>query len=130
MFRNFEIEQTNIWSSSAKPYTTRIETPYSVWRSIARGEISGEDALFQRQYKVIGDFSIMHHWDELFGGAAGIITAALLPLAWLLFKPVLYEQISIPLVAGLSLAAMLGADTRLILPLSYRNCLSASPIGP
>ncbi|MDR1688921.1 MAG: flavodoxin family protein [Clostridiales bacterium] len=49
------------------PYTTRIETPLSVWRSIARGEISGQDALFKRKYKVLGDFSLMLKWDELFG---------------------------------------------------------------
>ncbi|MCL2046944.1 MAG: SCP2 sterol-binding domain-containing protein, partial [Oscillospiraceae bacterium] len=49
-------------------YTTKIETPYSVWRSISRGEISGEEALFQKQYSVSGDFSLMLKWDELFGG--------------------------------------------------------------
>jgi multimeric flavodoxin WrbA len=50
-----------------KRYTTRIETPFSVWRSISRGEISGQDALFLRKYKVLGDFAIMMRWDELFG---------------------------------------------------------------
>jgi multimeric flavodoxin WrbA len=49
------------------PYTTRIETPYAVWKAIARGEIAGQDALFQRKYSVSGDFDVMLHWDELFG---------------------------------------------------------------
>ena len=49
-------------------YTTKIETPYSVWRSISRGEITGQDALFQKQYSVSGDFSLMLKWDDLFGG--------------------------------------------------------------
>lgn len=141
-----------------RPYTTRIETPYSVWRSIARGEISGQEAMFQRLYKVIGDFSLMLKWDDLFGeqtppkrsehktphktnmmlllapwiviwiamavnsivgGATGIAVAALIPLLWIKFRPVVYEQISIPIVAGLSLAVLLGADVRLIVCASY-----------
>ena len=141
-----------------KPYTTRIETPYSVWRSIARGEITGQEALFQRLYTVIGDFSLMLKWDDLFGiqtplkpmecktphktkmllflipwiviwtviainpivgSAAGILVAVIVPLLWLVFKPVVYEQISIPLVAGLSLAVLLGADVRLVISGSY-----------
>ncbi len=140
------------------PYTTRIETPYSVWRSISRNEITGQDALFQRLYKVLGDFSLMLKWDELFGtsvplvqsdagssrktnmlillvpwiviwtaiainstigSAVGIIVAMLVPLSWLLFRPVVFEQISIPAVAGLSLAVLFGADTRLIVSGSY-----------
>ena len=139
-------------------YTTRIETPYAVWRSIAKGEISGQEALFQRQYKVLGDFDIMLKWDELFGKntsrkapicegqrkpnmlvllapwiiiwtaipintvvgcVAGIIAASLIPLFWLIFRPIVFEQISTPLIVGLSLAALLGADTRIIVPASY-----------
>jgi hypothetical protein len=42
-----------------KLYTTRIETPYSVGIPWPGGEISGQEALFQRLYKVIGDFSLM-----------------------------------------------------------------------
>ncbi|MDR1961461.1 MAG: flavodoxin family protein, partial [Gracilibacteraceae bacterium] len=148
-----------VLSENFIPYSTRIETPYCVWRAIARGEISGQDALFQHQYKVLGDFELMLRWDELFGnaprppaqkaghgrrktnmvlllapwmaiwialaihaaagGAAGILSAAFLPLLWLVFRPTLYERMTVPAVAGLSLAALLGADIRLILPLSY-----------
>ncbi len=141
-----------------RSYTTRIETPYSVWRSIARGEITGQEALFQRLYKVVGDFDLMLKWDELFGAQSspkttvpkpapktnmllllapwiviwtaiaihpiigsvlGITTAVLIPILWTRFCPVVYEQISIPMVAGLSLAVLLGASPRVILPVSY-----------
>lgn len=140
------------------PYTTRIETPYSVWRSISRNEISGQDALFQRLYKVLGDFSLMLKWDELFGtstsqkkpdktplrktnmlillvpwiaiwtaiainttvgGVVSIAAAMLVPLLWIVFRPVIFEQISVPIVTGLSLAVIFGADTRLIVSGSY-----------
>ena len=129
-----------------------------VWRSISRNEISGQDALFQRLYKVIGDFSLMLKWDELFGtststkrpdatpsrktnmlillapwiaiwtaiainttvGSVISITAAMLvPLLWIVFRPVIFEQISVPIVAGLSLAVLFGADIRLIVSGSY-----------
>ena len=151
-------EGSEVITDNFNSYTTRIETPYSVWRSIARGEMTGQDALFQRLYKVIGDFSLMLKWDELFGeqtplkpterklqhktnmllllvpwiviwvaieinpiagGALGIVVAALIPMLWIVFRPVVYEQISIPVVAGLSLAILLGADARLIIPVSY-----------
>jgi len=143
-----------------RKYTTRIETSISIWRSIARGEIAGEEALFQRKYKVLGDFELMMKWGKLFGesttqkhaenkpvqkqkssmlvllvpwmviwvtvainpeygGIAGIMAAALIPLCWHFFRPVIFEQISIPIIAGLSLAVLLGADARIIIPISY-----------
>ncbi len=149
---------SEVIADNFKPYTTRIETPYSVWRSIARGEITGQEALFQRLYKVIGDFNLMLKWDELFGvqmppkrtehqtlrttnmllllapwiiiwaaiaidpivgSATGIVAAALIPLLWIVFRPVIYEQVSIPIVAGLSLAVLLGMDARVIVSGSY-----------
>ncbi|MDL2300283.1 NAD(P)H-dependent oxidoreductase [Clostridiaceae bacterium OttesenSCG-928-D20] len=153
---------SEVIADGLKEYTTRIETPYSVWRSIARGEISGQEALFQKKYSVEGDFNLMLSWDNLFGGASasnntshapkkgkekktdmtlvllpwiaiwialaispkiggiiGVLVSALLPLLWLRFKAVVYEQISVPLVSALSLSAILGADMQIILPLSY-----------
>lgn len=47
-------------------YTTRIETPYSVWLSIAQNEIRGDEALAKQMYRVIGDFSFMLKWDVFF----------------------------------------------------------------
>lgn len=51
-----------------RDYTTRIETPFSVWKAIASGELSGQDALMQQKYRVKGDFELMLHWDSYFGG--------------------------------------------------------------
>lgn len=50
-----------------QPYTTKIETPYSVWKAIASGEIAGEAALMEGKYRVRGDFNLMLHWDAYFG---------------------------------------------------------------
>jgi len=149
---------SEIITEDFKKYTTRIETPYSVWRSISRGEINGQDALFQRQYKVLGDFDFMLKMNELFGAptskelptkkrtgktnmmillfpwitiwtaiainslvgsAVSIVAAAILPLLWLVFKPVVFERISVPIIAGFSLVVLLGADARIIVPASY-----------
>lgn len=149
---------SEVITNGFRPYSTRIETPYSVWRSIACGEITGQEALFQRLYKVVGDFNLMLKWDELFGaqtppkiteckpprktnillllvpwiviwtavainaivgGALGIVAASLIPMLWIAFRPIIYEQISIPVVAGLSLAILLGANARFIIPFSY-----------
>ena len=57
-------------NSSITP-TTKIETPWDVWLSIARGEIRGDAALMQGQYKVTGDFELMLHWDDYFGSISG-----------------------------------------------------------
>ena len=51
-----------------KKYTTKIETPYALWKAISQGEVKGQDALFQKQYKVLGDFDTLMQWDELFSG--------------------------------------------------------------
>ena len=59
----------------AADFTTKINTPLSVWRSIASGEVAGDEALMRHMYSVEGDFDLMIHWDEFFGaanaGAAG-----------------------------------------------------------
>ena len=52
-------------------FTTRINTPLSVWRSIASGEIAGDEALMKHLYSVEGDFDLMMHWDDYFGAASG-----------------------------------------------------------
>ena len=50
-------------------FTTRINTPLSVWRSIASGEVAGDEALMKHLYSVEGDFDLMMHWDDYFGAA-------------------------------------------------------------
>jgi len=49
--------------------TTTVETPLTVWRSIAAGEIRGDEALMKRLYRVEGDFDLMLHWDDYFSGS-------------------------------------------------------------
>ena len=47
--------------------TTRIDTPFEVWASIARGEMGPGEALGRQLYTVSGDFSLMVRWSNLFG---------------------------------------------------------------
>lgn len=69
--RHFQIlltqEGSKVLSEGFRDYTTRIETPFAVWKAIAAGEISGQDALMQGKYRVKGDFDLMIHWDRYFG---------------------------------------------------------------
>ncbi len=51
-------------------FPTRINTPFDVWRSIASGEIAGDEALMKHLYSVEGDFDLMMHWDDFFGAAS------------------------------------------------------------
>lgn len=79
-----------------KPFTTRIHTPFTVWQSIAAGEISGSEALMKHLYKVEGDFSLMLKWDDYFGdpqpeeapqtvSAEGKTNMTALLLPWIVF---------------------------------------------
>ena len=55
------------------PFTTKIETPYTVWCDIASGKIRGDEAMMKGMYKVDGDFDLMLHWDNYFGAGASIV---------------------------------------------------------
>lgn len=59
---------SEVLDQDLRTFTTCIETPFSVWKAIASGEISGQDALMQGKYRVKGDFDLMLHWDDYFGG--------------------------------------------------------------
>lgn len=61
---------SKVYTDHSLTATTRIETPVTLWRSIAAGEIRGDEAMMQQLYKVKGDFSFMLHWDNYFGSAA------------------------------------------------------------
>lgn len=50
--------------------TTRIDTPFTVWSAISRGEIGGAEALGKQMYTVSGDFSLMIDWDKFFGSVS------------------------------------------------------------
>lgn len=49
------------------PFTTKIETPLSVWMSISKGETDPQKAMMEHQYRVEGDFGLMLRWNDFFG---------------------------------------------------------------
>lgn len=49
------------------PYTTRVETPLTVWQAIARGEYSGEQAMMEGKYRTLGDLKLLISWGRYFG---------------------------------------------------------------
>ena len=180
-------EGSQVVTDGSKKATTRIETPFPVWRSIAAGEIRGDEALMKHLYRVTGDFSMMLNWDTYFGGTGtgggkksgegsgkrgaaeatekdasggkrGISAGHLawaketnmmnLLLPWIVFwvavpideylgcfsaiavcvltpfvlrrnRKTFYDSLTGVLVTGFSMAALLGAPGRLVLPLSY-----------
>lgn len=169
-------EGSSVFADDFKPATTRIETPFSVWRSIAAGEIRGDEALMKKLYKVKGDFSLMLNWDQYFGDtgsstgdrtggrsedgkrAAEEKTSIHIPpketnmcvmlLPWMVFwvaaaidgyvgslvsigacvlvpfffcrhRKTLYDTLTGVLVAGFSIAVLVGAPGRVVIPLSY-----------
>lgn len=62
-------EGSEVLTDGSRTFTTRIETPVTVWRSIAAGEMRGDEALMKQLYKVKGDFDLMLKWDRYFGSA-------------------------------------------------------------
>lgn len=60
---------SHVYTECALTADTRIETPVTLWRSIAAGEIRGDEALMQGLYRVQGDFNLMLRWDDYFGGS-------------------------------------------------------------
>lgn len=60
-------EGSKVFTDGSQTATTRVETPFTVWRSIAAGEIRGDEALMKRMYQVKGDFDLMLKWDTYFG---------------------------------------------------------------
>lgn len=61
---------STVLTENFRSATTCIETPYTIWKAIASGEITGQEALAQRKYRVTGDFSLMLHWDDYFASHA------------------------------------------------------------
>ena len=60
---------SHVYTDGSLTADTRIETPITVWRSIAAGEIRGDEAMMQGLYRVKGDFNLMLRWDDYFGGS-------------------------------------------------------------
>lgn len=63
-------EGSKVLTKQFQTYTTCIETPLSLWKSIAAGEIRGDEALMQGRYRVFGSIDLMLNWDGYFGAAA------------------------------------------------------------
>ena len=60
-------EGSEVLTENFKSFTTKIETPFTVWKEIASGKISGEEAMMKQMYKVKGDFNLMIRWNHYFG---------------------------------------------------------------
>ncbi len=60
---------SHVYTDGSLHADTRIETPVTVWRSIAAGEIRGDEAMMQGLYHVKGDFHLMMKWDDYFSGS-------------------------------------------------------------
>lgn len=63
-------DKSEVVKDGTKKADTIIETPFTVWRSIATGELRGDEALMKHMYKVKGDFELMLHWDDYFIGSS------------------------------------------------------------
>lgn len=58
---------SRLYTDGALIATTRIDTPWEVWKAISRGEMNGATALAMGKYRVSGDLDLMMHWDKYFG---------------------------------------------------------------
>lgn len=59
--------QCEVRLSDFTPYTTRVETPLTVWQDISRGVYSGERAMMEGKYKTLGDLRLLISWNRYFG---------------------------------------------------------------
>ncbi len=58
----YEVRKDNFTSP-----TTKVITPFTVWKDIAAGKISGSQAMMKKLYRVEGDFDVMLNWGKYFG---------------------------------------------------------------
>lgn len=61
-------EECRVQVDGILPYTTRIETPYTVWYDISIGKYSGAQAMMDHKYKTFGSFDTMMNWSNYFYG--------------------------------------------------------------
>ncbi|MGA2545858.1 MAG: NAD(P)H-dependent oxidoreductase [Rectinemataceae bacterium] len=59
--------ECSLETASVSKATTRIVVPFSTWKKISEGELSGEEALMKGAYRVEGDFDLMMRMGSLFG---------------------------------------------------------------
>lgn len=60
-------EGCEVRENDFKQYSVKIQTPMSVWKDIAQGKYSGEQAMMEGKYKTFGDLKILMDWDRYFG---------------------------------------------------------------
>ncbi|CAB1240390.1 Azoreductase [Clostridiaceae bacterium BL-3] len=60
-------EKCTVNTENFVTYTTRIETTFELWKKISEGKVNGAKALMKKQYRVLGDFSIMLKMDGYSG---------------------------------------------------------------
>lgn len=60
-------DQCEVRLSDFAPYTTRVETPLTVWQDISKGVCSGEQAMMEGRYKTLGDLRLLISWNRYFG---------------------------------------------------------------
>lgn len=61
-------EGSQVFTDLSRRFDTRIETPITVWKTIAAGQMRGDEALMKHLYRVEGDFNLMIHWERYFAG--------------------------------------------------------------
>lgn len=113
---------SKVFTDGSLTATTRIETPFEVWKSIARGEMEGSEALGKQLYRVQGDFSLMINWDTFFKDVSGVTSAAqfdeksdtkkkpsmaAMLIAWITFWIAVSMETEIGAVITLTVVAML-----------------------
>lgn len=64
-------ERCEVRTENSSSFTTRVETPFTVWRDISRGLYNGSQAMMEGKYRVLGDFKLLVNWDRYFGSNSG-----------------------------------------------------------
>lgn len=98
------------------PYTTRVETPLTVWQGIADGIYNGAQAMMEGKYKTLGDLKLLMSWGHYFGqeqeelkpaakNAAKKTNMTLMLIPWLVIWLLLTINPTIGGIAGICTAA-------------------------
>lgn len=104
--------------------TTRIETPYILWKAIASGEETGQDALMQGKYRVKGDFNLMIHWDRYFGSeeqASPAVNTRKPANMGLLLIPWIFFWITTSAMDAVT-GALISIAVTVLAPLAFQKC--------
>lgn len=108
-------ESCEVTNGASSPYTTRIETPFSLWKDISEGKVNGAEALMSKRYRVLGDFSTMRKIGDYFSAKESHKSAASVPrttmvtllLPWLVFWILLPRDARMSGLAGVAASSLL-----------------------